>query len=56
MKGLAIAKGNYIILPLSLSLSLLVFLGLSRENVGETKIDDEDEVGESNTGRFGLDL
>lgn len=45
MKGLAIAKGNYIILPL-----------FFWENVGETKIDDEDEVGESNTGRFGLDL
>lgn len=52
MKALVIAKGNHIILPLSLSLSL----GLSWGNVGETKIDDGDEVRESNTGRFDLDL
>lgn len=40
---------------LSLSFSLSFFLGLSWEDVGEAKID-EDEVGESHTGRFGLDL
>ena len=50
MKALVIAKVNHIIPPLSL------YLGLSWENVGETKINDEDEVKESSTGRFGLDL
>lgn len=52
VEALVIARGNYIVLH---SLSRFIFL-FFWPFLGETKIDQEDELGESHTGRLGVDF